>query len=258
MEGMTAATTPMGSAISDHARAPCPRAGRPRSAGGGCRRRRPPRQKRFLRVLSATLPKPVSSWARRASRSASARAAAAMASTTAVHLLLGEAGERSLGCLARARRALAPPGSSAGRRRVSPWRDVGGARPSSVPGPRGRIFSTSAWGRGITWTLTSSPTRRAAAAPASVAAFTAPTSPRTMHGHVARADVLLAHEHDVRGLDHGVGGLDRADEALRLDHPERFHRHRPSRSTPLVVSDVSRREYSLRSRRGQRPDATRR
>ena len=43
----------------------------------------------------------------------------------------------------------------------------------------GRIRSTSACGRGITWTEMSSPTRRAAAAPASVAAFTAPTSPRT-------------------------------------------------------------------------------
>src|SRR5439155_26110502 len=32
----------------------------------------------------------------------------------------------------------------------------------------------------MTWTPTSSPTRRAAAAPASVAAFTEPTSPRTM------------------------------------------------------------------------------
>src|SRR5579872_3695440 len=36
----------------------------------------------------------------------------------------------------------------------------------------GRIFSTSPCGAGITWTATSSPTRRAAAAPASVAAFT--------------------------------------------------------------------------------------
>ena len=35
-------------------------------------------------------------------------------------------------------------------------------------------------GLGITWTEMSSPTRRAAAAPASVAAFTAPTSPRTI------------------------------------------------------------------------------
>src|SRR5215470_12486813 len=39
--------------------------------------------------------------------------------------------------------------------------------------------STSTCGRGITCTDTSSPTRRAAAAPASVAALTAPTSPRT-------------------------------------------------------------------------------
>src|SRR6185437_14856425 len=46
--------------------------------------------------------------------------------------------------------------------------------------PLGRIRSTSACGRGMTWTDTSSPTRRAAALPASVAAFTAPTSPRTM------------------------------------------------------------------------------
>src|SRR5581483_9032294 len=46
--------------------------------------------------------------------------------------------------------------------------------------PLGRILSTSECGRGMTWTDTSSPTRRAAAAPASVAAFTAPTSPRTM------------------------------------------------------------------------------
>ena len=42
----------------------------------------------------------------------------------------------------------------------------------------GSTRSTSAWGRGMTCTETSSPTRRAAAAPASVAAFTAPTSPR--------------------------------------------------------------------------------
>src|SRR5262249_23851152 len=44
----------------------------------------------------------------------------------------------------------------------------------------GKIFSRSSAGRGITWTPTSSPTRRAAAAPASVAAFTDPTSPRTI------------------------------------------------------------------------------
>src|SRR5262245_56104163 len=44
----------------------------------------------------------------------------------------------------------------------------------------GRFSSTDECGRGMTCTLTSSPTRRAAAAPASVAALTAATSPRTI------------------------------------------------------------------------------
>ena len=39
--------------------------------------------------------------------------------------------------------------------------------------------ASSSCGRGITWTLTTSPSLAAAAAPASVAAFTAATSPRT-------------------------------------------------------------------------------
>src|SRR6185436_9468062 len=43
----------------------------------------------------------------------------------------------------------------------------------------GSTRSTSACGRGMTCTLINSPTLRAAAAPASVAALTAPTSPRT-------------------------------------------------------------------------------
>ena len=47
-------------------------------------------------------------------------------------------------------------------------------------GNPGRIFSTSLWGLGITCWATSSPRRLAAAAPASTAAFTAPTSPRTI------------------------------------------------------------------------------
>src|SRR3982750_3482984 len=46
--------------------------------------------------------------------------------------------------------------------------------------PIGRASSRLACGRGMTCTETSSPTRRAAAAPASVAAFTAATSPRTI------------------------------------------------------------------------------
>src|SRR6266704_2366366 len=44
----------------------------------------------------------------------------------------------------------------------------------------GRAPSTSSWGCGITWMLMTSPTLRPAAAPASTALFTAPTSPRTI------------------------------------------------------------------------------
>src|SRR5580765_653525 len=58
--------------------------------------------------------------------------------------------------------------------------DCGFAGASATYAPLGRILSTSTCGRGMTCTDTSSPTRRAAAAPASVAAFTAPTSPRTI------------------------------------------------------------------------------
>src|SRR5262249_10185644 len=46
--------------------------------------------------------------------------------------------------------------------------------------PIGGASSRCAGGRGITWTETSSRTRRAAAAPASVGALTAATSPRTI------------------------------------------------------------------------------
>ena len=55
------------------------------------------------------------------------------------------------------------------------------------------------------------------------------------HGDVAGADVFLADQDDVGGLDHGVGGLDRADEAAGFDHAERVasvvhgcRRRRPS------------------------------
>src|SRR5688500_11774449 len=51
---------------------------------------------------------------------------------------------------------------------------------AAVAFPMGSASSRLACGRGITWTETSSPTRRAAAAPASVAALTAATSPRTI------------------------------------------------------------------------------
>ena len=42
------------------------------------------------------------------------------------------------------------------------------------------------------------------------------------HGDVAGADVFLADQRDVGGLDHRVGGFDRADEAFGFDQPERF------------------------------------
>src|SRR5438477_7782566 len=54
-------------------------------------------------------------------------------------------------------------------------------------------------------------------------------------GDVARADVLLADELDVGGLDHRVGGLDRADETLGLDHSECFERHSFKSSLLLFV-----------------------
>src|SRR3954470_12798176 len=43
-----------------------------------------------------------------------------------------------------------------------------------------KVRSTASSGRGMTWALTSSPTRLAASAPASTAARTLPTSPRTI------------------------------------------------------------------------------
>src|SRR5712692_2504792 len=59
-------------------------------------------------------------------------------------------------------------------------RRAGGPNPTAYFFAPGRIFSTCSCGRGITCTATNSPTRLAAAAPASTAAFTAPTSPRTV------------------------------------------------------------------------------
>ena len=40
------------------------------------------------------------------------------------------------------------------------------------------------------------------------------------HRHIARADVLLADEDDVGGLDHRIGGFNGADEAARFNHAE--------------------------------------
>jgi hypothetical protein len=65
----------------------------------------------------------------------------------------------------------------------------------------------------MTWTPTSWPTRRAAAAPGSdVAAHDG--------GHHAGVDLLPPDEHDVRGLDHRVRGFDHADQADCFHHAE--------------------------------------
>jgi hypothetical protein len=75
----------------------------------------------------------------------------------------------------------------------------------------------------MTWTLTSSPTRRAAAAPASVAALTAPTSPRTADHDQSGADEFLARQNHVCGFDHGIGGFNRTDQTLRSNQTEGLH-----------------------------------
>src|SRR5436309_10580332 len=49
-------------------------------------------------------------------------------------------------------------------------------------------------------------------------------------GDIARADILFADQHDVGGLHHRVGCLDRPDEPLRLDHSQRFLGHSCSQS----------------------------
>ncbi len=78
--------------------------------------------------------------------------------------------------------------------------------------PLGRIFSTSVWGRGMTCTDTSSPTRRA-----DVATY--------HHRHVAGADVLLAHQDDAGRLYHRIGRLDCSNETFGLDHSQGFEWH---------------------------------
>ena len=85
--------------------------------------------------------------------------------------------------------------------------------------------SMSAWGLGMTWTETSSPTFWAAAPPASVAALTAPTSPRTKMETSPPPGVLLAHHLHVGRLDHGVGGLDRPDQSPGFNHSQRLFSH---------------------------------
>lgn len=83
--------------------------------------------------------------------------------------------------------------------------------------------STSLWGRGMTCTEISSPTRSAAAAPASVARLDRAHVAADHHSHQAAAHVLLADQGDVGRLDHGIGRLDGGHETLGLDHTQSLH-----------------------------------
>ena len=46
--------------------------------------------------------------------------------------------------------------------------------------------------------------------------------------HIPSADVLFADQDDVGGLDHGIGGLNGADEATRFNHAEGVCAHEDS------------------------------
>ena len=71
----------------------------------------------------------------------------------------------------------------------------------------------------MTWTETSSPTRRAAGRAGVGGGLHGADIATDHHGDVAGADVFLAGEHDVRGLDHRVGRFDRADQPLVSTRP---------------------------------------
>jgi hypothetical protein len=58
-----------------------------------------------------------------------------------------------------------------------------------------------------------------------VAALTAPTSPRHVTSTKPDADEFLAGQDHIRGLDHGVGGLDGSHQTLRLYHAQRQAQH---------------------------------
>ena len=125
----------------------------------------------------------------------------------------------------RAARARAPLPSRQGRDSCA----LPGLRPPSgayaVTGsllPLGRIFSTSVCGRGMTCTDTSSPMRRG---PSVCRSFHRADVAAYHHGDVAGADVFLAHEHDVGGLHHRIGRLDRPNETFGLDHSQGFEWH---------------------------------
>src|SRR5881227_3533921 len=78
----------------------------------------------------------------------------------------------------------------------------------------------------------------------------------------ARADLLVAHERDVGGLDHRVRSLDHRHQALRLNHAECFLSHsfspircpyfltartRPLVSAPVVASLLTPEGFNARA-----------
>lgn len=91
---------------------------------------------------------------------------------------------------------------------------------SISPWAWGRMWSTSAWGRGMTWTEISSPTFSAAAAPGvGGRLYRAHVAPHH-DGHQAAAHLLLAHQLHVGGFHHGVGRLNSAHQSLCLHHTQ--------------------------------------
>lgn len=82
------------------------------------------------------------------------------------------------------------------------------------------MWSTSAWGRGMTWTEISSPTFSAAAALAVGGRLHRAHVAPHHDGHQAAAHLLLAHQLHVGGFHHGVGRLDGAHQSFCLHHTQ--------------------------------------
>src|SRR5580704_3517693 len=262
VEGITAATTPTGSAIS---RIPFSRSSRmipvvfiPRIA-----RATSTEANRFFKILSGTFPKPVSSTAVRASCSPAIVAASAQASTTASTCSWENAANFFCAWLAR---------STASR---ASWMEI---RSRSRRFEAGKVkdrhltgFQGSMPGK-LRFTLLQANANSVAQAAAGArlllcrARLTAPgqdffhqlVRPRnyvhrhqlayasrccrarigsSLHGaHVtshhygdeARANVLFADQNHVCGLHHRIRRFNRAHQPLRLDHPQRFIGHASS------------------------------
>ena len=240
--------------------------------------------KRFFWTLSAATPKPVSSTAARralpravrppgpslrrcrpsgpgrAPRGGAARRR--RAPPVGPHPLRnGRRGPRSplrrpwTGGNARSCAGLAGPPCVASRLRPAPNQACGSPRRSTRRRllarrrlSTGQHDSTSSCGRGMTCTDTSSPTRRAAGGPGVGRRLDRSDVAAHEHRDEARADVLLADEHDVGRLHHCVGGFDGADQTLGLDEAERFTGHGLCASCVVV----RRRSMQLQSVRAQR------